>query len=79
MPDLPNMPEQLSTAGLVEVRLKSLDEFRAGDIVRRDNSLDAYAVDNDKPEKFRQGPAVVASRRVLIDNPQEWRVYRPKK
>lgn len=81
MPDLPSMPEQLSTAGLVEMRVKSLDELKAGDIVKSDNSLDAFAVDNDKPERFRQGPAVIASRRVLItaNDLNAWKVYRPKK
>ncbi len=71
-------PEELSTVGLEAVRIKALSELKPGDIVVRDNSMIAYGIDTGV-EQFRTGPAVIASRRVLIDSPAEWRVYRPKK
>ena len=72
-----NKPEALSLRGLVECRVKRLEDLKPGDIVKRDHAQEAYAVDSGV-EQFREGPAVIASRRVLIDNPAEWRVYRPK-
>lgn len=75
----PDPPQELSTAGLVECRVKSLSELKPGDIVKRDNTMIAYGVDTGV-EKFRTGPAVIASRRVLIteNDINAWKVYRPK-